>query len=140
MASMILMVAFVALLGWGCTAIIAAHYGLALAIPYAGLALLTNYAGPPLLVLSAGFSWLRARTWRRMSAERAALPGGAATRLARGAHQLEKPDDGPATLERLCGMLLSLGFCAIPYWLGASSPELWLLSGFALWLFRRRLL
>ena len=74
------MVAFVGVFAWGCLAIIARHYGLLLPLFHPAIAIAVNFGGPVLLILGAGFSWLRARTWRKMSVLRVTPPGGVTRR------------------------------------------------------------
>lgn len=133
------MVAFVGVFAWGCLTIIARHYGLLLPLFHPAIAIAVNFGGPVLLILGAGFSWLRARTWRKMSVLRVTPPGGAGTKLARGEYSFELVDSGPSRLERLTAALLTLGFLTIPYWLGVPSPEIWILGGSTFWVFRRAL-
>ena len=139
MGGVIFMVAFVGLLAWGCLAIIAGAYGLALPLFHPVIAAVIGFAGPPLLITSAGFSWLRARAWRGMTKLKVTPPGGEGTRLARGDYAIQLTEGGPSALERLTLALAILGLTAVPYWIGLPGPKWWIGGGLIVWVFRRAL-
>lgn len=139
MAGIVFTVVFTGLLAWGCLAIIARAYGLALPLFHPAIAIGVGLAGPPLLIFTAGLAWLRARAWRGMTKLKVTPPGGHATHLARGDYAIELVDGGPTALERLTLGLVILGLAAVPYWIGLPGPEWWIGGGFLLWIFRRAL-
>lgn len=129
------MTALTAFAAYGCLVIIGAHYRVYLPTFHYYLGMVIWEAGPYLLLACAAFSWMKARSWRRMDAQRM-RSGEAFETLARGGYQVELPaDTGPSGLERLCVALIVLGLAALPYWLGATAPGTWAGITIGVWAF-----